>query len=186
MKTDIFQCYGYCCIFQICWHIECSTLTSSPFRILNSSAGIRSPPLVLLVVMFPKAHLTSYSRISGSWWAITLSCLSRSLRCLLYSSSAYSCHLFLIFSAFIGPYFFLFFITLYLTYPWMKCSLDTSNFLEKISRLSESFVFLYFFSLSILMKAFLFLLVSLELYIQLGIYFLFFLAFQFSCFCSYL
>ena len=40
----------------------------------------------------------------------------------------------------------------------MKCSLDTSNFLEKISRLSESFVFLYFFSLSILMKAFLFLL----------------------------
>ena len=30
-------------IFQICWHIECSSLTTSSFRILNSSAGIPSP-----------------------------------------------------------------------------------------------------------------------------------------------
>ena len=35
MKTDLFQFCGYCCIFQICWHIECSTFTASPFRIWN-------------------------------------------------------------------------------------------------------------------------------------------------------
>ena len=50
MKTDLFQSYGHCWVFQICWHIECSTLTASSFRILNSSAGIPSPPLGLLVV----------------------------------------------------------------------------------------------------------------------------------------
>ena len=33
MKTDLFQPCGHCCIFQICWHIECSTLTASSFRI---------------------------------------------------------------------------------------------------------------------------------------------------------
>ena len=36
-------------VFQICWHIECSSLTTSSFRILNSSAGIPSPTLVLCV-----------------------------------------------------------------------------------------------------------------------------------------
>ena len=37
-------------VFQICWHIECSTFTASPFRIWNSSAGIPSAPLALFVV----------------------------------------------------------------------------------------------------------------------------------------
>ena len=32
----------------------------------NSSTGIPSLPLALLVVMLPKAHLTSHSRMSGS------------------------------------------------------------------------------------------------------------------------
>ena len=36
--------------------IECSTFTASSFRILNSSAGIPSPPLALFIVMLPKAH----------------------------------------------------------------------------------------------------------------------------------
>ena len=44
---------------------ECTALTVSSFRIGNSSAGIASPPLVLFVVMLPKAHLTSHSRMSG-------------------------------------------------------------------------------------------------------------------------
>ena len=57
--------------FQICWHIECSTFTASSFRIFNSSTGIPSPPLALFVVMLPKAHLTSHSRMSGSRWVIT-------------------------------------------------------------------------------------------------------------------
>ena len=42
--------------------------------------GIPSPPLALFVVMLPKAHLTSHSRISGSRWVITPSWLSGSLR----------------------------------------------------------------------------------------------------------
>ena len=45
MKTDLFQSCGHCWVFQICWRIECSTLTASSFRIWNSSAGIPSPPL---------------------------------------------------------------------------------------------------------------------------------------------
>ena len=39
MKADLFQSCGHCWVFQICWHIECSTFTASSFRIWNSSAG---------------------------------------------------------------------------------------------------------------------------------------------------
>ena len=55
-------------VFQICWHIEYNTLTASSFRILNSSAAISSPTLALFIEMFPKAYLTSHSRMSGSRW----------------------------------------------------------------------------------------------------------------------
>ena len=58
MKTDFFQSCGHCWVFQICWPTECSTFTTSSFRIWNRSTGIRSPPLALFVVMLPKAHLT--------------------------------------------------------------------------------------------------------------------------------
>ena len=34
------QSCGHCWVFQICWHIECSTFTASSFRIWNSSTGI--------------------------------------------------------------------------------------------------------------------------------------------------
>ena len=47
MKTALFQSCGHCRVFQICWHIECSTFTASSFRIWNSSTGILSPPLAL-------------------------------------------------------------------------------------------------------------------------------------------
>ena len=60
MKTDLFLSCGHCWVFQICWHIECSTFTASSFRIWNSSTGIPSPPLALFVVMFPEAHLISH------------------------------------------------------------------------------------------------------------------------------
>ena len=76
MKTDLFQCCGHCWVFWTCWHIECSTFTASSFRIQNSSTGILLPPLALFVVMFPEAHLTSHSRISGSRWVITAFWLS--------------------------------------------------------------------------------------------------------------
>ena len=142
MKTDLFQSYGYCWVFQICWHIECSTFTASSFRIWNSSTGIPSPLLALFVVMLSKAHLTSHSRMSGSRWVITPSWLSGSWRSVLYSSSVFSYHLFLISSASVRSIPCLSFIHL-----CMKCSLGISNFLEEISRLSHSIVFLYFFAL---------------------------------------
>ena len=48
-----------------------STFTTSSFRIGNSSTGIPSPPLLLFVVMLPKAHLTSHSRMSDTRWVFT-------------------------------------------------------------------------------------------------------------------
>ena len=43
MKTDLFQSCCHCWVFQICWHIECSTFTTSSFRLL-----LRSPPVFSL------------------------------------------------------------------------------------------------------------------------------------------
>ena len=71
MKIDVFQSCGHCWVFQICWHIKCSTFTASSSRIWNSSTGIPSPLLTLFVVVLSKAHLTSHSRMSGSRWVIT-------------------------------------------------------------------------------------------------------------------
>ena len=99
VKTDLFQYCSHCWVFQICWHIECSTLTVSSFRIWNSSARILSPPLPLVMVMLPKAHLTSHSSMSGSRWVTTSSWLSGLLRPFLYGSSVYSCYLFLMCSS---------------------------------------------------------------------------------------
>ena len=55
----------------------------------------------------------------------------------------YCCHLFLIVSASVSPYHFV----LYCAHLCMTCSLGISNFLEEISSLSHSIVFLYFFAL---------------------------------------
>ena len=68
----------------------------------------------------------------------------------------------------------------------MKYSLGISNFLEEISSLSHSVVFLYFFALIaeggfLISPGY-----SLELCIQMGISFLFSFAFCFSSFHSYL
>ena len=102
--------------FQICWHIQCSTFTELSFSTLNSSAGILSPPLALLIVMFPNSYLTSHSRMSGSKWVTTPLLTSRSLSPFLCSSSVYSCHLFLIFSASVRSIAFLSFIVLILAW----------------------------------------------------------------------
>ena len=65
-------------------------------------------------------------------------------------------------------------------------SLGISNFLEEISRLSHSVVFLYFFAL-IAEEGFLISpCYSLELCIQMGVSFLFSFAFRFPLFHSYL
>ena len=80
MKTDLFQSCGHCWVFQICRHIECSTLRASSFRTWNSLAGIPSTPVVLFTVMLPKVPLTLDSRMSGFRWMISWSWLSWSLR----------------------------------------------------------------------------------------------------------
>ena len=93
--------------------------------------------------MLPKAYLTLHSRMSGSRWVITPLWLSGSWRSFLYSSSVYSCHLFLT-SASLYVYTI---SVLYRAHLCMKCSLGISNFLEEISSLSHSVLFLYFFAL---------------------------------------
>ena len=64
MKTDLFQSCGH-------WLLSFPNLLaywvqyfhSIIFRIWNSSTGIPSVPLVLFIVMLPKTHLTSHSRM---------------------------------------------------------------------------------------------------------------------------
>ena len=141
MKTDLFQSCGHRWVFQICWHIECSTLTAASFRIWNSSTGIPSPPLALFVVMLPKAHLTLHSRMSGSRWVITSSWLSGSWGSFLYSSSVYSCHLFLIHSASVRSISFLSIVPIF---SW-KVSLVSLIFLKR----SLVFPILLFSSISL-------------------------------------
>ena len=70
MTTDIFQSCSHCWVFQICWHIECSTFTASSFRIWNSSIGIPSLPLALFIVILPKAHLTLHSKFYINFTAV--------------------------------------------------------------------------------------------------------------------
>ena len=80
-------------------------------------AQLEFPLLALLIVMLPKAHLTSHSRMYGSRWAIPPSWLSG-----LRKSSVYSCHLFLMFSASVRSIPFLSFIVpicaWYLSFSW--------------------------------------------------------------------
>ena len=71
MKTDLFQSCHYRWVFQIFWHIECTTFAASSFRIWNCLAGIPSLPLALFTVMLLKAQLTLHSKISVCSWVIT-------------------------------------------------------------------------------------------------------------------
>ena len=73
---------------------------------------------VLFIMMLPKAHLTSHSRMSGSWWVIIVIIGSR--RSFLFGFSVYSCHLFLISSASVRSIPFLSFIVPIFTwkFPW--------------------------------------------------------------------
>ena len=181
MKTDHFQSCGHCWVFQICWHIECSTFTASSFKIWKSSTGIPSPPLVLFVLMLPKAHLTSHSRMSGFRWVIT-PWLSGSWRSFLYSSSVYSCQLFWISSASVRS----------IPFPsFIKPIFAWNVPLVSLIILKRPLVFpiLLFSSFFALITEEDFLIspcYSLEFCIPMGISFLFSFAFRFSSFHSYL
>ena len=101
------------------------------------------------------------------------------MKIFLYSSSVYSCHLFLISSASVR------------SIPFLSCimpffALGISNFLEEISSLSHSVAFLYFFSLIIEEGFLISPCYSLELYIQMGISFLFSFPFTLLLFSSQL
>ena len=178
MKTDLFQSCDHCWVFQIGWHIECSTFTAPSFRIWNSSTGIPSPPLALFLVMLPKAHLTLHFRMSGSRWVITPSWLSGSWRSFLYSF-VYSCHLFLISSASVRSIAFLSF-----TVPVFVWNVPLISLI--FSSLSHSLIFLYFSALITEESFFLSPCYSLELCIQMDISFLLSFAFSFSSLISYL
>ena len=141
MKTDLFQSCDHCWVFQICRHIVCTTLIASSFRIGNNSSRIPSPPLGLVIVMLPKAHLTSHSRMSGSRWVTPPLWLSESLRSFLFSSSIYSCHLFLIFSSSVKSLPFLSFIVPFLAW---NSPLISIIFLKR----SQAFPILLFSSFS--------------------------------------
>ena len=133
MKNDLFQSYGHWWVFQICWHIECSTFIASSFRIWNSSTGIPSPPPALFVVMLPT---TLHSTMSGSRWVVIPSWLSGSLRSFLCNYSVYYCHFFLISSVSVRSIQFLTFIVPIFTW---NIPLE-SNVLEEISNSSHSIV----------------------------------------------
>ena len=123
VKTDLFQSCDHCWVFHDCWHTECSAFMAFSFRIWNNSTGLLSPPLTLFIVMLPQAHLTSHSRVSGSRWVITPSCLSGSWRSFLYSSSVYSYYLFLISSSLVRSIPFLSFIVLIFVWNVLLVSL---------------------------------------------------------------
>ena len=179
MKADLLQSCGHCWVFQICWHIECSTFTASSFRTWSSSTGIPSRPLSLFIVKLPKAHLTSHSRMSGSRWVITPSWLSGSLRPFLYSSSVYSCHFFLISYASIRSIPFLSFIEP--VFAW-NVPLVSLIFLKR----SLVFPILLFSSISLrcsLKKAFFSLLFSGTLH-SVGYIFVLYLSLLFSTLCK--
>ena len=127
-------------VFQICWHIECSTFTASPFRIWNSSAEIPSPPLTLFIVMFSKATWlhTPGCLVLGEWahrcgYLDNLSLFFF----FLYNSSVYPCHLFLISSASVRSLPFLSFIEPIFAWNVLLVSL----IFLKSSSLSHSIVF---------------------------------------------
>ena len=95
-KADLFQSCGHCWVFHICWHVECSTLKASSFRIWKSSTGIPSPPLALFVVCFLRpTWLCIPGCLALCEWSHHRGYLGHE-DFFLYSSSVYSCHLFLL------------------------------------------------------------------------------------------
>ena len=99
MKTDLFQSCGQCWVFQICCHIECSTVTASSFRTWNRSTRIPSLPLALLVLMISKVHFTSHSRMSECKWVTTPSLVIQAIKTFCVQIFCVFFHIFLISSA---------------------------------------------------------------------------------------
>ena len=122
-------------------------------------------------------------RDGRAWWAAVYGVAqSRTRLKWLSIASVYSCHLVLTASVRSIP--FLSFIVP--THLCMKSSLGISNFLEEISGLSHSTVFLCLFAMFAEEGFLISRCYSLEFCIQMGLFSLFSFAFNFSSFLSYL
>ena len=128
-----------------------------------------------------RMDLTSHSRMSGYRWVITPSWLCGSWRSFLYSSSVYSCHLFLISSASVRSIPFLSYIVPF--FAW-NVPLVSLIFLKR-SLVFPILLFSFFLSALITEEGFLISpCYSLGLCIQIDTSFLFSFVFSFSSFLS--
>ena len=148
MRIDLFKSWGHCWVFQICWHNECKTLMASSFRDLNSSPGISSHPLSLLTAVLLKAHFTP----QNVWlWETNYSIV------VIWFMKIFSIQFFCVFFPSL-PDFSIFLVStifiLYCAHLWAECSLNVSNFPEKISSLSPFVVFFSIIKHCSLKKAF--------------------------------
>ena len=135
----LLQSYGHCWVFRICYRILCSSLTTSSFRIWNSSGGIPSFPLAWFPTWLrPPGYLAlgEWPHHRGYHGHEDLFCIV--LLCILVTSS-YSLLLLL------GPYCFCHFLCLSLheIFPWYL------HFSWRDSSLSHSIIFLCIFALFI-------------------------------------
>ena len=88
-----FQSCSHWWVFQVCWHIECSSLTASSFRIWKRSNGIPSPTLALFLVILPKANWVCTPRcLALGEWSHHHGYLGQ--KGLFVYFFMYSCHLF--------------------------------------------------------------------------------------------
>ena len=136
MKTDLLQSCGHRWVFQIYWHIECSTFTPSSFMIWNRSTEIPSPPLALFIVMLPEATwLRSPGCLALGEWSYHRGYLVMKI---FYVQ-------FCVFLPLLLNIFCFWYVRMISVLYWanlcMKCSLGISNFLEDISSLPHSFFF---------------------------------------------
>ena len=161
--------------------LNAAYLQPHSLEILNSSAGILSPSLAFLVVMLPKAHLTSYSSISGlcKWpqhhpYPGHYDHFCMVLLCILANSS-YS-HLLL--------------LGLWILCPFVPIFAWSVPLVSPLSLNSSKSLQLYCFPLILSIFTYEDVLISpcysLEVCIPLGISFPFSFAFHFSYFLSYL
>ena len=76
----LFQSCGHWWVFHICWHItECSTLTTSPVRSWDSSAGIPSPPLTFFCLPWGPMPLQETLKHKQVWLSLLWGSLLLSL-----------------------------------------------------------------------------------------------------------
>ena len=90
-----FQACGHCWVFQICWHIDCSTFIASSLRIWDNSTGISLLPLLLFIVMLRPTWLHIPGCLVLGEWSHHHGFLGHEdpfciiLLCILATSSAY-------------------------------------------------------------------------------------------------